>query len=180
MHARYFRLFWVLSIQIGCSMPKCSRSIWILVDGLLSGNFQVQEQNIPKIHPIPFTFVAKFFPEEVSEELIQEITQHLFFLQVKQQILNEEIYCPPEASVLLASYAVQAKVNFKKQLYWYIVHYAYLTLWFSLAQSVRAQTLNHFSWLYGSSVFRLQPGAECAKVAYSMRVQIAEARVVPE
>ena len=51
----------------------------------------------------------KFYPEDVSEELVQEITQHLFFLQVKQQILDMEIYCPPEASVLLASYAVQAK-----------------------------------------------------------------------
>ncbi|XP_022093213.1 merlin-like [Acanthaster planci] len=70
---------------------------------------KVQEQGVPKTSPMPFLFAAKFYPEEVSEELIQEITQHLFFLQVKQQILNEEIYCPPEASVLLASYAVQAK-----------------------------------------------------------------------
>ncbi|XP_071790173.1 merlin-like [Asterias amurensis] len=70
---------------------------------------KVQEQGIPKTSPMPFLFAAKFYPEEVSEELIQEITQHLFFLQVKQQILNEEVYCPPEASVLLASYAVQAK-----------------------------------------------------------------------
>ncbi|KAJ8043804.1 Merlin [Holothuria leucospilota] len=70
---------------------------------------KVQEQNIPKVSPVPFVFQAKFYPEEVSEELIQEITQHLFFLQVKQQILNQEIYCSPEASVLLASYAVQAK-----------------------------------------------------------------------
>lgn len=31
--------------------------------------------------------------------------------QVKKQILDEKIYCPPEASVLLASYAVQAKVG---------------------------------------------------------------------
>ena len=30
-------------------------------------------------------------------------------LQVKKQILDEKIYCPPEASVLLASYAVQAR-----------------------------------------------------------------------
>ena len=41
---------------------------------------------------------------------MQEITQHLFFLQVKEAILNMDIFCPPEASVLLASYAVQAKV----------------------------------------------------------------------
>lgn len=55
-------------------------------------------------------FLAKFYPEEVADELVQEVTQHLFFLQVKQAILSMDIYCPPEASVLLASYAVQAKV----------------------------------------------------------------------
>lgn len=55
-------------------------------------------------------FLAKFYPEDVAEELVQEVTQHLFFLQVKQAILSMDIYCPPEASVLLASYAVQAKV----------------------------------------------------------------------
>lgn len=33
----------------------------------------------------------------------------MFFLQVKEAILNEDAYCPPETSVLLASYAVQAK-----------------------------------------------------------------------
>ena len=59
--------------------------------------------------PLAFDFLAKFYPEEVSEELIQEITQHLFFLQVKQSILMMDIYCPPEAAVFLASYALQAK-----------------------------------------------------------------------
>ncbi|KAL3272225.1 hypothetical protein HHI36_022708 [Cryptolaemus montrouzieri] len=54
-------------------------------------------------------FLAKFYPEEVAEELVQEVTQHLLFLQVKQAILSMDVYCPPEASVLLASYAVQAK-----------------------------------------------------------------------
>ena len=33
----------------------------------------------------------------------------MFFLQVKEGLLSDEIYCPPETSVLLASYAVQAK-----------------------------------------------------------------------
>ncbi|XP_064619967.1 merlin-like isoform X2 [Lineus longissimus] len=70
---------------------------------------KVLDQDIPKESPLPFLFLAKFFPEDVSEELIQEITQHLFFLQVKQSIVNGDIYCPPEASVLLASYAIQAK-----------------------------------------------------------------------
>ncbi|XP_015909486.1 merlin [Parasteatoda tepidariorum] len=70
---------------------------------------RVREQEIHKKMPVNFLFLAKFYPEDMAEELVQEITQHLFFLQVKQAVLNMDIYCPPEASVLLASYAVQAK-----------------------------------------------------------------------
>merc|ERR1719328_874673 len=33
----------------------------------------------------------------------------MFFLQVKESILSDEVYCPPETSVLLSSYAIQAK-----------------------------------------------------------------------
>ncbi|MEQ2199599.1 hypothetical protein XENOCAPTIV_004546 [Xenoophorus captivus] len=70
---------------------------------------KVSSQDVRKENPLQFKFRAKFFPEDVSEELIQEITQKLFFLQVKDGILGDEIYCPPETAVLLASYAVQAK-----------------------------------------------------------------------
>lgn len=93
---------------------------------------KVLSQDFKKIpdQPLTFQFLARFFPEDVSEELIQEITQveekkaksislirflfafvlqKLFFLQVKQSILSEEFYCPPETCVLLASYAMQAK-----------------------------------------------------------------------
>ncbi|CAL1547960.1 unnamed protein product [Lymnaea stagnalis] len=70
---------------------------------------KVLDQGVSKESQIQFTFLAKFYPEDVMEELVQEITQHLFFLQVKQSILNMDIYCPPEASVLLAAFAVQAK-----------------------------------------------------------------------
>jgi hypothetical protein len=71
----------------------------------------VQDQGISQQPTTPFMFLGKFYPEDVAEELVQEVTQHLFFLQVKQAILSMDIYCPPEASVLLASYAVQAKVR---------------------------------------------------------------------
>ncbi|XP_067014771.1 merlin [Anabrus simplex] len=70
---------------------------------------KVQDQGISQQPTTPFMFLGKFYPEDVAEELVQEVTQHLFFLQVKQAILSMDIYCPPEASVLLASYAVQAK-----------------------------------------------------------------------
>uniref|UniRef100_A0A2K5SBM8 Radixin n=1 Tax=Cebus imitator TaxID=2715852 RepID=A0A2K5SBM8_CEBIM len=81
-------------------------------------NKKVTQQDVKKENPLQFKFRAKFFPEDVSEELIQEITQRLFFLQVKEAILNDEIYCPPETAVLLASYAVQAKyADYNKEIH---------------------------------------------------------------
>lgn len=72
-------------------------------------NKKVQSQDVKKEVPLQFKFRSKFFPEDVSEELIQEITRRLFFLQVKEAILTEETFCPAETAVLLASYALQAK-----------------------------------------------------------------------
>lgn len=76
-------------------------------------SLKVLKQDVRNDSPIHFLFLAKFYPEDIAGELIQDVTQHLFYLQVKQSILNHDIYCPPEASVLLASYAVQAKVRLK-------------------------------------------------------------------
>eukprot|EP00035_Acanthoeca_spectabilis_P021049 m.436010 g.436010 ORF g.436010 m.436010 type:complete len:573 (+) comp17927_c0_seq1:146-1864(+) len=70
---------------------------------------KVMAQDVRKETPLLFKFRAKFYPEDVAEELVQTITQRLFYLQVKEAILTEEVYCPPETSVLLASYAIQAK-----------------------------------------------------------------------
>ncbi|KAK7904542.1 hypothetical protein WMY93_017149 [Mugilogobius chulae] len=75
----------------------------------LNADKKVMNQDIRRETPLQFKLRAKFFPEEVSEELIQDVTRRLFFLQVKEDILSEDIYCPPETAVLLASYAVQAK-----------------------------------------------------------------------
>lgn len=66
-------------------------------------------QDVKKENPLQFKFRAKFYPEDVADELIQDITLRLFYLQVKNAILSDEIYCPSETSVLLASYAVQAR-----------------------------------------------------------------------
>ncbi|ROT65461.1 moesin/ezrin/radixin-like 1 [Penaeus vannamei] len=72
-------------------------------------NKRVLSQDVKKETPLQFKFRAKFYPEDVAEEIIQDITLRLFYLQVKNAILSDDIYCPPETSVLLASYAVQAK-----------------------------------------------------------------------
>ncbi|XP_024918920.1 moesin isoform X2 [Cynoglossus semilaevis] len=72
-------------------------------------NKRVTAQDVKRDNPLLIKFRAKFYPEDVAEELIQETTQRLFFLQVKESILNDDIYCPPETAVLLASYTVQVK-----------------------------------------------------------------------
>lgn len=45
-------------------------------------SLQVLDQEVPKEEPITLNFLAKFYPENAEEELVQDITQHLFFLQV--------------------------------------------------------------------------------------------------
>ena len=37
-----------------------------------------------------FHFLAKFFPEDVAQELIQEVTQHLFYLQASKAFWKPE------------------------------------------------------------------------------------------
>lgn len=66
-------------------------------------------QDMKKEIPLQLKMRVKFYPEDAAEELIQDITKRLFFLQVKENILAEDIYCPPETAVLLASYAIQVK-----------------------------------------------------------------------
>lgn len=56
-------------------------------------------------------FKVKYYPEDVAEELIEKSTIELFFAQVKNYIHSDEIYCPPDTSALLASYALQAKYS---------------------------------------------------------------------
>ena len=44
--------------------------------------FKVLSQDVKKESPLQFKFRAKFYPEDVAEELIQDITVRLFYLQV--------------------------------------------------------------------------------------------------
>ncbi|XP_051251574.1 ezrin a [Dicentrarchus labrax] len=75
----------------------------------LNSDKKVMVQDVKRETPLKFKLRAKFYPEDVSEELIQDVTRRLFFLQVKEDLLGEDVYCPPETAVLLGSYAVQAK-----------------------------------------------------------------------
>lgn len=56
---------------------------------------QVSSQDVKKENPLQFKFRGKFFPEDVAEELIQDITQKLFFMQVRNltQSYCCHLYC---------------------------------------------------------------------------------------
>lgn len=43
---------------------------------------QVTQQHVVKEDPLQFKFRVKYYPEEVIDNIIQDITQKLFFLQV--------------------------------------------------------------------------------------------------
>lgn len=43
-------------------------------------------QDVKKENPLQFKFRAKFYPEDVADELIQDITLRLFYLQVNKRI----------------------------------------------------------------------------------------------
>ena len=61
--------------------------------------------------PASFYLRVKFYPEDIVEDIIQDVTCHYLFCQIKQSIISMDIYCPPERTVLLASYVLQAKVS---------------------------------------------------------------------
>ncbi|CAM4798644.1 unnamed protein product [Rotaria magnacalcarata] len=65
---------------------------------------------------IELYLAVKFCPEDITYELIQDITRRLFYLQVKQDILNMNIYCPPDTAAHLASLSLQAKFGDYEQI----------------------------------------------------------------
>ncbi|WKY00625.1 hypothetical protein Q1695_015000 [Nippostrongylus brasiliensis] len=95
------REVWFFGLQF---TNKKALPCWLQMDK------EIRKQDVPRGEDgcMQFLFLVKFYPEDVEEELIQDLTRHLFFLQIKQAILSMDLYCSPEASVLLASFAVQA------------------------------------------------------------------------
>ena len=49
-------------------------------------------QDVKKESPLQFKFRAKFYPEDVAEEIIQDITLRLIYLQVNDFVWLK--FCP--------------------------------------------------------------------------------------
>ncbi|XP_061435284.1 moesin/ezrin/radixin homolog 1-like [Lethenteron reissneri] len=50
---------------------------------------------------------VRFYPEDV-DEIIQDVTLRLLYLQTHRAVVSDALHCPTETCVLLASYAAQA------------------------------------------------------------------------
>jgi len=79
------------------------------LDSWLNLEKRVVDQKVKKEQTLQFKFRVKFYPEDVVNEVIQDSTLRLLYLQVRSDILHEVVHCPAEKAVLLASYACQAK-----------------------------------------------------------------------
>ena len=64
-------------------------------------NKKVLSQDVKKESPLQFKFRAKFYPEDVADELIQDITVRLFYLQVRKRSWE----LPTNNPILLSFYS---------------------------------------------------------------------------
>ncbi|CAN0285932.1 unnamed protein product [Lampetra fluviatilis] len=53
---------------------------------------------------------VRFYPEDV-DEIIQDVTLRLLYLQTHRAVVSDALHCPTETCVLLASYAAQAALG---------------------------------------------------------------------
>ena len=63
-------------------------------------NKKVLSQDVKKESPLQFKFRAKFYPEDVADELIQDITVRLFYLQVRVGLIS---HCPVQRLIKMRS-----------------------------------------------------------------------------
>lgn len=95
------REIWYFGLQ---HTDKKGHACWLQLDKKILQQNVVRQSN----GSYYFLFLVKFYPEVVEDELIQDLTRHLFFIQIKQNILSMDLYCQAEVAVLLASFAVKA------------------------------------------------------------------------
>lgn len=86
-------------------------SAYLFIPLLVKNKTQVTAQDVKRDNPLLIKFRAKFYPEDVAEELIQEATQRLFFLQVgDQHIYNKILKWLLEGRFTLCKFALKMSI----------------------------------------------------------------------
>jgi len=71
---------------------------------------KIMSQDVNKKEvPLQFHFRVKFYPESVTDEMKDPVSARLFWKQIKLDIVNGDIYSPPELCVLFAGQSMQAE-----------------------------------------------------------------------
>lgn len=79
-------------------------------DAFVKPEKKVLSHDLKKVKDAPHHFAlrAQFFPELVNEELLNDRVRELFWLQIRESIVSDSCYCPPELCVLFAAETMQA------------------------------------------------------------------------
>ncbi|XP_017779446.1 PREDICTED: moesin/ezrin/radixin homolog 1-like isoform X2 [Nicrophorus vespilloides] len=82
-------------------MNESQEKIWI--------DASKKKMSIYRPMALKLQFMVKYCPEDVQQDLIEHITLKHFYLQLRSDIMSDNIYCPPDTCILLASYFAQVK-----------------------------------------------------------------------
>lgn len=74
------------------------------------------QQDVKKENPLQFKFRAKFYPEDVADEIIQEITLKLFYLQVLYYKLLKASYYRKTGWIATTKGCIETKGGFNKNI----------------------------------------------------------------
>jgi len=91
----------------GLAVEENDSIIW------LKSNKELLRQRVQKDANgvVQVKFLVKFYPESIDDELVLPNTQHLFYLQLKREVLTGRLQVAAEEAILLASYIVQAELG---------------------------------------------------------------------
>ncbi|PAV88613.1 hypothetical protein WR25_19524 [Diploscapter pachys] len=68
-------------------------------------------KQVPIGPPYTFRFRVKFYTTEPTSNLKEELTRYQYFLQLKDDILNNRLPCPKDVAAELAGYALQSELG---------------------------------------------------------------------
>jgi len=72
---------------------------------------KIAKQDVKKEDTLKMHFCAKFYPEIINEELTAVSLRRLLWLQIRDVIVKDELYCPAELCVLFAAQSAQASLG---------------------------------------------------------------------
>lgn len=107
-HAISVRETWFFGLAL---LESNGDYVWLKSDKELRHELKAHLNKDDPDQMVSVYFLVKYFPENVVEELVLPVTQNLFYLQLKEDVMNDRLSVSPEMAILLASLVVQAELG---------------------------------------------------------------------